>query len=416
MDRESSSRPVAIVATGRDARDATLRAILSAAGFAVVRVHDSAGVIAAGGDREDVRLAFVDVDIDAMGGPTTLEVVRAIQARMAVYVVTDDENEDRAVTAVETGARGLIVDRHLGPPVVSTIAQSILRDERLERSIRLAEAAALESEYRYRTLFGLARNPMFLVDVDGTVIEANEVARDLLAPDDDGLVGCRLVDLIPRASDRDRIRAALAFDGDDADVILQVSRTEAEDDERVFTMIARPHRDVFGQPQGLFCSIAPPREMGPGTSFALLFVEIAGIDVLDAPAGDPTGDDIAAALSARLGDTVREGDIVSQVGLDEFVVLLGEIEEKKLASVVIDRLRRQLSEPLTIGDRRVRLECSIGGRGRATGSVPVTLEGPADITSADADVVLLEFPRRREGGTIVGGTPGMSGSGETGLA
>jgi diguanylate cyclase (GGDEF)-like protein/PAS domain S-box-containing protein len=406
MDRDSTSRPVAIVASGREERDSTLRAILTAAGFSVVRARDSSGALAVMADNDDALLAFVDVDIDGRGGPTTLEVVRAMQSRLAVYVVTNDHGEDTAITAMEAGARGILLDRHLGSPIVGTVAAEAISRERLERSIRLAEAAALESEYRYRTLFGLARNPMFMVDVDGTVIEANEVARDLLAPNESGLVGCRLVDLIPRASDRDRIRSALAFDSDDGDVVLQVSRTDGDGHDRVFTMVARPHRDVFGQPQGLFCSVAPPREMGPGTSFALLFVEIADIDVLEAPGGHPTGDDIAAALSTRLGDTVREGDIVSRVGLDEFVVLLGEIEEQKLASVVIERIRRQLSEPLTIGDRRVRLECSIGGRSRGTGISPFTPESPARLD--DADVVLLEFPRRREGGTIVGGSVGQS--------
>lgn len=410
MVRDPTSRPVAIVATGRDERETTLRAILDTAGFSVVRAVTSTDALAATAEREDALLAFVDVDVDAYGGPSTLEVVRALQSRLAVYVVTDDAGEDVAITAVEAGARGLLLDRHLHTPVVSGIATGTVAEKRLERSIRLAEAAALESEYRYRTLFGLARNPMFMVDVDGTVIEANNVARELLGPDDDGLVGCRVVDLVPRASDRDRIRAALAFDSGDADVVLQVSRTDADGDDRVFTMVARPHRDVFGRPQGLFCSVAPPREMGPGTSFALLFVEIAGIDVLETPDSRPTGDDIAAALSARLGDTVREGDIVSRVGLDEFVVLLGEIEEQKLASVVVERIRRQLSEPLTIGDRKVRLECSIGGRTRG-GAGPVTHEGPANLHADGSDIVLLEFPRRREGGTIVGGNVGTADAG-----
>lgn len=413
MDRDPSSRPVAIVASARAGRRSALQVDLEACGFTVRHAETPIDLRAALEAPEGTRLAFIDVDLGAVEGPSTTEVIRALQPRIAVYVVTDDAGEDDALASVEAGARGLLFERHLDSPLVSSIASGVMTESRLEHSIQLAESAVLESEYRYRALLGLARDPMFMVDVEGTIIEANEVAAELFGQADESLVGRRVLDLVPRESDRDRIRAALAFDADDSDVALQVSRIDAAGDERALTMVARPRRDVFGRPHGLFCSVAPPREMGGGATFALLFVEVAGVDVLEEPKEGPTGDDIAAALSNRMVDALREGDIVSRVGVDEFVVLLGEIEEKKMASIVAERLRSQLSEPLTIGNRRIRLDCSIGGRTLRTGAERASASEAAATGTSEpgAGVVLLEFPRRREGGTIVGAPPNRGGRG-----
>ncbi len=406
MDRDSTSRPVAIVASDRAGRRSALRAHLESSGLAVLETTSVLELRAAVRDGDHLRVAFIDVGLADEEPLSISDVVRMVHTRVAVWVVTDDDGEDEAIRAVEAGARGLVFSRHIDTALVSSIVAGVLAEHRLEHSIQVAESAVLESEHRYRALFGLARDPMLIADVEGTIIEANEPARDVLAASDEGLIGRSLFDLVPGDSDRDRIRAAFSPDADDADLILRVRGLEGADEDRWFTMVARPRRDVFGQPHGLFCSLAPPKDIGLGSSFALLYVEVAGIDVLDAPEGRPTGEDIAAALTNRIADTLREGDIVTRVGLDEFVVLLGEIEERKMGSIVADRLRTRLSEPLLIGDRRVRLECSIGGRNPSSPTAPA---GAGFTGSTDSGIVLLELPRRREGGTIVGGPAGASG-------
>jgi PAS domain S-box-containing protein len=404
MDRDPSIRPVAIIASGLVERRLALRRGVEEAGFGIAEAATAAETLAVLQASGDVRLAFIDVALGTPGGTSTVDLVRALHPRLAVYVLTGEEHEQDAVRAVEAGARGFLFHRHLHTPLVTNVASGILNEHRLARAMQVSESAVLESEYRYRTLFGLSRDPLFIVDAGGTVIEANAAAENLIGTDGAKLVGRRLADMVGKASDRDALRAALDADADESDIVIQLDPSVPADAREPLTLVLRPRRDVYGQPNGLFCQVSAPQGITEDSTFALLFVEIAGIDTIEAPAGRPGPGEIARALSTRLLDTLREGDIVSRLGAEEFVVLLGEVGEERIASVVVERLRRRLSEPLTIGDRRVRLECSIGGARRSAGA---SSAAAADSDREGGGVVLLEFPRRRAGGTIVGAPRGF---------
>jgi predicted signal transduction protein with EAL and GGDEF domain len=76
--------------------------------------------------------------------------------------------------------------------------------------------------------------------------------------------------------------------------------------------------------------------------------------------GHAVGDRLLVAIGLRLQSALREGDTVSRLGGDEFLVLasdvVGEVQVEKIA----ERLLQSASAPQDLGGRKVAAACSIG--------------------------------------------------------
>ena len=82
-------------------------------------------------------------------------------------------------------------------------------------------------------------------------------------------------------------------------------------------------------------------------------------DVNDA-FGHPFGDRLIRAVGERLTTCVREMDTVGRLGGDEFIVILPDLEEKRTAIMVADRIIQSVSKPLMINGREIAVSTSMG--------------------------------------------------------
>ena len=102
-----------------------------------------------------------------------------------------------------------------------------------------------------------------------------------------------------------------------------------------------------------------------GTMGALLFIDLDHFKTLNDARGHGVGDAVLVEMARRLRSTLREIDLVARLGGDEFVALLpmlGEQRERVAlnASLVAEKLRTALAQPIVVREEVYRLSASIG--------------------------------------------------------
>ncbi|OMH27152.1 PAS domain S-box protein [Motiliproteus sp. MSK22-1] len=93
---------------------------------------------------------------------------------------------------------------------------------------------------------------------------------------------------------------------------------------------------------------------------AVLFLDLDDFKKVNDTLGHDTGDNALLEAAKRLQNTIRGSDTVGRLGGDEFIVILGGLEEAKDASLVAEHLLHRFREPFSIGNRELMLTLSIG--------------------------------------------------------
>lgn len=96
---------------------------------------------------------------------------------------------------------------------------------------------------------------------------------------------------------------------------------------------------------------------------AVLFIDVDKFKRVNDALGHAAGDDLLARIAERLCSEVRETDVVSRVGGDEFAILLADIEKSddlKVAGEVAERMCRSVAKPFVIWGNEVYVTISIG--------------------------------------------------------
>jgi diguanylate cyclase (GGDEF)-like protein len=107
-------------------------------------------------------------------------------------------------------------------------------------------------------------------------------------------------------------------------------------------------------------------EMAPGAAglhskvSAVLFIDLDDFKVVNDTLGHAAGDALLVAVTERISDSVRDGDLVARLGGDEFAVLTEDESDLSRSRAMAERLTRELRAPYLIGDDHVTITASIG--------------------------------------------------------
>lgn len=93
---------------------------------------------------------------------------------------------------------------------------------------------------------------------------------------------------------------------------------------------------------------------------ALLFIDLNRFKEVNDLHGHDFGDQVLRAIARRLEGCVRESDTVCRRGGDEFVILLAEIEGRRDAAQVAEKVLAAISAQQVINGHAVRVSASIG--------------------------------------------------------
>jgi len=93
---------------------------------------------------------------------------------------------------------------------------------------------------------------------------------------------------------------------------------------------------------------------------ALLYVDLNDFKLINDTYGHAMGDRVLRESARRMKACIRDGDIVSRVGGDEFSVLLNEIEGLAICHRIVEKLKKVIAQPITQGEITVQITASIG--------------------------------------------------------
>ena len=117
-----------------------------------------------------------------------------------------------------------------------------------------------------------------------------------------------------------------------------------------------PNRAVFSQ------SVSEAVKVGRryGQRFAVMFVDLDRFKIINDTLGHSAGDALLIEIGKRLRQSVRQSDLVSRIGGDEFVILLREISNAEQVTTVARKMLTAVVKPLIIHGQECRVTASIG--------------------------------------------------------
>jgi len=117
-----------------------------------------------------------------------------------------------------------------------------------------------------------------------------------------------------------------------------------------------PNRNYFVD----YLEKAVSRARRHGSMLGLMFLDLDRFKGVNDTLGHHYGDKLLVAVSQRIEQSVRNGDIVARMGGDEFAVLLENMSDVHAAEAVARKLTAALGEPYLVDSHQVSTSVSIG--------------------------------------------------------
>ena len=257
------------------------------------------------------------------------------------------------------------------------------------------ERALRDSEERYRNLVEKSGGLIFVHDMKGTVLAANEATANALGYTVEALRGKNLSELVAedfgsklewyltaiaewnshsglmrmRTSDGEEVvwsysnRVIADFGADPYvlghahDVTAQIMTEEAlklsegklqaaleteKNLSRVDFLTGIPNRRTFNEA----LSQEGKRSRRYGRPITLAYIDVDNFKFLNDHYGHATGDELLKTIGRTLESSIRSTDMVARLGGDEFAVLLPETDEAN-AGVIVAKLRQNLQNAIS---------------------------------------------------------------------
>jgi diguanylate cyclase (GGDEF)-like protein/PAS domain S-box-containing protein len=97
----------------------------------------------------------------------------------------------------------------------------------------------------------------------------------------------------------------------------------------------------------------------PG-AVAVMFIDLDNFKVINDSLGHGVGDELLRGMSERLRAVVRDRDMLSRFGGDEFIVMLCDIGATVSPVEIAERLRAEIAQPLVVDGAELFVTASIG--------------------------------------------------------
>jgi diguanylate cyclase (GGDEF)-like protein len=96
------------------------------------------------------------------------------------------------------------------------------------------------------------------------------------------------------------------------------------------------------------------------TKIAVLFIDLDGFKLVNDTFGHSNGDLLLIEVGNRISQNIRETDLLSRWGGDEFTMILENIREKADVEKIVSDLLYNISREITISGERISIGASVG--------------------------------------------------------
>jgi len=93
---------------------------------------------------------------------------------------------------------------------------------------------------------------------------------------------------------------------------------------------------------------------------AVVYLDLDGFKQVNDIHGHEMGDRLLVQLARNMKEALREGDTLARIGGDEFVVILGDLEDTHFCIPLLERLLEESSRPIHIGELTLQVSASLG--------------------------------------------------------
>jgi diguanylate cyclase (GGDEF)-like protein/PAS domain S-box-containing protein len=97
-----------------------------------------------------------------------------------------------------------------------------------------------------------------------------------------------------------------------------------------------------------------------GQLLAVAYLDLDGFKAINDSFGHDAGDQLLMAVSARMRDTLRDGDTLARIGGDEFVAVLVDLSDVGACVPLLTRLLAAASQTLQVGEHKLQVSASLG--------------------------------------------------------
>ena len=138
------------------------------------------------------------------------------------------------------------------------------------------------------------------------------------------------------------------------------SRKEAE--QRIRDLAEHDH--LTGLPNRLLLrdrfDLAIKQHRRQNRTLGFMFLDLDHFKRVNDSLGHPAGDSLLIAVVERLRTVLRDGDTISRLGGDEFIVLLNDIESSAAAATIAEKIIMVLKAPIEVSGHLLTTSASIG--------------------------------------------------------
>ena len=97
-----------------------------------------------------------------------------------------------------------------------------------------------------------------------------------------------------------------------------------------------------------------------GGMVAVMFLDLDNFKTINDSLGHAAGDDLLCQVAAKLRACVRESDTVARISGDEFLILLGELQDEDAIVAVVAKVTHLLGQPFALNGVDVLVTASLG--------------------------------------------------------